>query len=66
MAKGRKKPATLKQAFGQVIRYREKLGLSQMDLAVATGIACTMWGTVLDIRYLIVYLILYIVSNYGL
>ena len=38
VAKGRKKPATLEQAFGQVIiRYREKLGLSQMDLAVATG-----------------------------
>ena len=37
-AKGRKKPASLEQAFGQVItRYREKRGLSQMDLAVATG-----------------------------
>jgi ribosome-binding protein aMBF1 (putative translation factor) len=38
VVKGRKKSATLEQAFGQVIiRYREKLGLSQMDLAVATG-----------------------------
>lgn len=38
VVKGKKKPATLEQAFGHVIiRYREKLGLSQMDLAVATG-----------------------------
>lgn len=38
MIEGRKRPATLEQAFGQIVsRYREKHGLSQMDLAVATG-----------------------------
>ena len=48
MVKSRqKRPATLEQACGQVIaRHREKLGLSQMDLAVATGYSLRYVGDV--------------------
>ena len=43
----KKRPATLEQACGQVIiQYREKLGLSQMDLAVATGYSLRYVGDV--------------------
>lgn len=41
------RPSTLEQACGQVItQYREKLGLSQMDLAVATGYSLRYVGDV--------------------
>jgi len=43
--KGR--PATLEQACGQVImQHREELGLSQMDVAVATGYSLRYVGDV--------------------
>lgn len=38
MLKGDKRPDTLEQACGRILtRHREKRGLSQMDVAVATG-----------------------------
>jgi transcriptional regulator with XRE-family HTH domain len=41
------RPLTLEQACGQVIsQYREKLGLSQMDLAVATGYSLRYVGDI--------------------
>jgi transcriptional regulator with XRE-family HTH domain len=42
-----RRPATLEQACGQIIsRYREKLGFSQMDLAVATGYSLRYVGDI--------------------
>lgn len=48
VAAGReKKPETLEQACGQVIaKNRENLGLSQMDVAVATGYSLRYIGDV--------------------
>lgn len=48
MAKGKKRSvATLEQAFGQVLHdLREKKGLSQMDLAVASGYSLRYIGDV--------------------
>jgi transcriptional regulator with XRE-family HTH domain len=48
VATGKKrKPKTLEQACGQIlIRHREKLGLSQMDVAVATGYSLRYVGDV--------------------
>lgn len=48
MAKGgQARPATLEQACGQVIvQIREEQGLSQMDLAVATGYSLRYIGDV--------------------
>jgi transcriptional regulator with XRE-family HTH domain len=47
VAKGGKKPRTLEQACGQIIiHHRERLGLSQMDLAVATGYSLRYVGDV--------------------
>ena len=44
---GKRKPETLEQACGQIImRHREKLGLSQMDVAVATGYSLRYIGDV--------------------
>ncbi|WP_158792092.1 helix-turn-helix domain-containing protein [Granulicella sp. L60] len=43
----KKKLATLEQACGQVIiHHRERLGLSQMDLAVATGYSLRYVGDI--------------------
>lgn len=42
-----KKPTTLEQAFGQIIvHHRERLGFSQMDLAVATGYSLRYVGDI--------------------
>lgn len=43
----KKRPESLEQAFGQVIvEHRERLGLSQMDLAVATGYSLRYVGDI--------------------
>jgi transcriptional regulator with XRE-family HTH domain len=45
--RGKKRPTTLERACGQIIvHYREKLGLSQMDLAVATGYSLRYVGDI--------------------
>jgi transcriptional regulator with XRE-family HTH domain len=45
--RGKKRRITLEQACGQIIvHYREKLGLSQMDLAVATGYSLRYVGDI--------------------
>jgi transcriptional regulator with XRE-family HTH domain len=45
--RGKKRPTTLEQACGQtIVHYREKLGLSQMDLAVATGYSLRYVGDI--------------------
>jgi transcriptional regulator with XRE-family HTH domain len=48
VAKGKqKRPDTLEQACGRLIaKYRERLGLSQMDLAVATGYSLRYMGDI--------------------
>jgi transcriptional regulator with XRE-family HTH domain len=44
---GKKKPTSLEQAFGQiVIVHRDRLGLSQMDLSVATGYSLRYVGDI--------------------
>jgi transcriptional regulator with XRE-family HTH domain len=45
--RGKNGPTTLEQACGRIIvHYREKLGLSQMDLAVATGYSLRYVGDI--------------------
>jgi transcriptional regulator with XRE-family HTH domain len=44
---GQTRPATLEQAYGQVIaNLRDKRGMSQMDLAVASGYSLRYIGDV--------------------
>jgi transcriptional regulator with XRE-family HTH domain len=48
VARGKQqRPATLEQAFGQILfARREKMGFSQMDLAVAAGYSLRYMGDV--------------------
>ena len=47
MKKGEYRPTTLEQAFGQaLLAWRKKRGLSQMDLAVASGYSLRYVGDI--------------------